>query len=251
MCPLVHHLALLITALQLCASGLVSVPECNVRSTVFLKHRSNFNAHCAVESYTWSTILKSADPLDAFDRPIGEVIGWLVPTTVFHSRYGDKQWFDATCMGTYDVKQTAYRAWCRACSVYHWGRIVHALPEAQRVYGAAKELHNERTRNTLYSTCLHKWWETQKGSILGVKPSILGVKPSIFLSAILGVKTSWVWLWLLLKKPLSWALSLTASSVVSNLSLLCLISLSLVLFFGLLWPGAVTVVSYSYWNQLV
>ena len=42
-----------------------------------------------------------------------------------------------------------------------------ARAEAQRVYGV------ERTRNTLkHSTCSHKWWETLKGSIFGVKPSI-------------------------------------------------------------------------------
>ena len=63
-----------------------SVPEYNVRSTVFLKHRTNY---CAVRSFTWRTILKSADPLDAFDRAIGEVIGRLVPTTVLRCRSGD------------------------------------------------------------------------------------------------------------------------------------------------------------------
>ena len=39
--------------------------------------------------------------------------------------------------------------------------------------GVARESHNERSRNTLkHSTSLHKWWETLKGSIFGVKPSI-------------------------------------------------------------------------------
>ena len=33
--------------------------------------------------------------------------------------------------------------------------------------------HNEHTRNNRkLSTCSHKWWETLKGSIFGVKPSI-------------------------------------------------------------------------------
>ena len=69
-----------------------SVPEYNVRSTVYLKHRTNRdNVHCAVKSFTWSAILRSTDPLNAFDRRIGEVIGKLVPTTVLHSRYGDSQ----------------------------------------------------------------------------------------------------------------------------------------------------------------
>ena len=43
-----------------------------------------------------------------------------------------------------------------------------------------------------------------------------------------------VWWWLLLIKSHSWALSLTASSVVSSLSLLCLVSLSLG---AILWPS--------------
>ena len=60
------------------------VPEYNFRSTVFLKHRINwYNVRCAVRSFTWSTILRSADPLNAFDPAICEVIGWYVPTTVF------------------------------------------------------------------------------------------------------------------------------------------------------------------------
>ena len=48
-----------------------------------------------------------------------------------------------------------------------------ARAEALRVYGAARESHNEPTRNTLkHSTCSHKWWETLKGTIFGVKLSI-------------------------------------------------------------------------------
>ena len=64
-----------------------SVLEYNIGSTVFLKHRTNLdNVCCTVRSFTWSTSLKSADPLDAFDRAIAEVIGRLVPTTVLCSR---------------------------------------------------------------------------------------------------------------------------------------------------------------------
>ena len=60
-----------------------SVPEYNIRSTVILRHRTNWdNIRCAVRSYSWSTILWSVDSINAFDRAIGEVIGTLVPTTV-------------------------------------------------------------------------------------------------------------------------------------------------------------------------
>ena len=75
-----------------------SVPEYNVRSTFFQMHRTNRDSvRGAVRSFTWSTILKSSDPLVAFDRAISEVIFRNVPTTVLHSRSGDKQWFDASC----------------------------------------------------------------------------------------------------------------------------------------------------------
>ena len=83
-----------------------SVLEYNVRSTVFRKHRTNWdNVHSAVRSFAWITILKLADPLDG-DRANCEVIGVV---TVLHGRSGDKQWFDASCRRAYDVKQTAYR----------------------------------------------------------------------------------------------------------------------------------------------
>ena len=48
-------------------------------------------------------------------------------------------------------------AWCRARSADHWGRFVLSRAEAKRVYGAARESHNERTRNTLkHCTYSHK-----------------------------------------------------------------------------------------------
>ena len=75
-----------------------SVLEFNIRSTVLLKHSTNWdNVCCAVRSFTWSTILMSADPLDSLSRAIGEVIGRLVSTTVLCNRSGDMQWFDASC----------------------------------------------------------------------------------------------------------------------------------------------------------
>ena len=87
---------------------------------VFLKHHTNLdNVRCAVRSFAWSTILKSADPLDPFDRAIGEDIDRLVPTTVLHCRSGDEQWVDASCRRAYDAKQPGYHAWCRALSADH------------------------------------------------------------------------------------------------------------------------------------
>ena len=38
---------------------------------------------------------------------------------------------------------------CRARNAEHWGQFVLPRAEAQRVYGAARESHNVRTRNIL------------------------------------------------------------------------------------------------------
>ena len=59
--------------------------------------------------------------------------------------------------------------------VQHIAQIIRVLAraKAQRIYGATSESHNKQTRNTLKnSTCSHKWWETLKGSIFGVKRTI-------------------------------------------------------------------------------
>ena len=69
--------------------------------------------------------------------------------------------------------------WCRARNADHWGRFVLARPEDQRVYCAARVSHNESISYTLkHSTCSHKWWETLKDSIFGVKPSIPALRGS-------------------------------------------------------------------------
>ena len=131
-----------------------SVLEYNARITVFLRHRTNWDTvSCTVRSFTWSTILRSADPLNGFDRAIGEVIGRFVPTTVLRSRSGDKQWFDANCWRAYDAKHTSYRAWCRTCSADHLGSICALLVVRRResmvLQGVALSAHQE------YSEALH------------------------------------------------------------------------------------------------
>ena len=150
-----------------------SVSEYNVRSTVFLKYRTNWDRILgAVWSFAWSTMLRSADPLVEFDRAIGEVTGMYVPTTVLHSRSGDKQWFDAR--RAHNAKQTAYSAWCRARNAEHWVNLCLLVlrPRGSMVLQKSQS-HNKRTRNTQkHFTSSHKWWETLKGSIFGVKPSI-------------------------------------------------------------------------------
>ena len=219
MCSLVLHWALLITALSvvcfwLCNQYRSITSEC----TVFLKHRTNWdNVCCALTSFTWSTILKPADPLDVFERAIGEVIGWLVPTTVLHSISWDDHWFHASCQRAYDAKQIAYNAWCRLRSANHWGWVVRAHAEAQRVYGAA---------GSHIMNALRILWSTPPVHISGgrhLKAQSLVWSHLFLLSGGSGV----VWWWLLLRKHHSWALSLTVSSVVSSSSHLCLVSLSI------------------------
>ena len=108
-----------------------------------------------------------------------------------------------------------------------------ARAEAQRVYGAARESHNERTRNTLkHSTCSHT---VSGGRHLKARSLVWSqdrAAPPPFL-LLMGLQVDW-W-WLLLRKRRSWDLSLTESSVVSSSSHLCLIFLSLG---AILWPSA-------------
>ena len=76
------------------------------------------------------------------EQLVRSLVGMFLPTTVLLSRSRDKQWFDASCWRAYDAKQTVYRAWCRARNAEHLGQFVLSRAEAQRVYGAARELHN-------------------------------------------------------------------------------------------------------------
>ena len=58
--------------------------------------------------------MRSADPISALNSAVSEVVSRFFPTTVVHSRSGDKHWFDSNCHRAYDAKQTAYRAWSRS-----------------------------------------------------------------------------------------------------------------------------------------
>ena len=77
--------------------------------------------------------MKSAEPLVAFDRAIGEVIGKYVPTIVLRSGSEGKQWFGASFQRAYHTKQHAYRAWCRVRNAEHLGQFVFGRAEAQSV----------------------------------------------------------------------------------------------------------------------
>ena len=58
-----------------------SVPEYNVRSTEFLKHPTNWDSVSgAVRSFTWNTILRSADPLvRSTELLVRAFIGMFIP----------------------------------------------------------------------------------------------------------------------------------------------------------------------------
>ena len=178
-----------------------SVPEYKVRSTAFLKYRTNWDSvRCAVRSFTWSTILKLAEPSVAFDRAISEVIARYVPTTALHSRSGDKQWFDASWVYGYIVLR-------------HRGYMV--------------------LQGSLIMNAPEKLWSTPPIHISGGRH--LKARALVWNLIFLLSGGPWlVWWWLLLRKPHFWALSLTANSVVSSLLLLCLVSLSLG---AILWPS--------------
>ena len=71
---------------QLCDAGWAICPGVQCHKYYF----TEASYQLVVLSFTWSTSLKSANPLDAFDQTICEVIGRLVPTTVLRSISGDK-----------------------------------------------------------------------------------------------------------------------------------------------------------------
>ena len=82
MFSLVLHCELLITALSVVCFGFHNLyRSINVRSTVFLKHRTNRdNVRCAVRSFAWPTILRSSDPLVVFDRAMmRSLVGMFLP----------------------------------------------------------------------------------------------------------------------------------------------------------------------------
>ena len=168
MCSLVLHFELPITALLVVYFVLSrqSVPKYNVRSTVILKHRSNWdNVRCAVSGFTWSTILKSADPLDTFDRAIGEVISRLVATIVCRSRSGDKQRFDASCRRLMMLSKLRIVPGVESAVQII---AVNLCSPVLRIRGSmllqGSQSHDEQTRDTRkHSTCSHKWWETLIG----------------------------------------------------------------------------------------
>ena len=196
-----------------------------ITSTVFLKHRSNWdNVRCAVRSFTWGTILKSADPLDAFDRAIGEDIGRLVPTTVLCSRSGDKEWFDSSCRELMMLSRLLIMPGVVYAVLIIWVDLCFLVLRPRESMVLQGNAHNERARNTLkHSTCSHKWWETLKGSIFGVKPFIPALRgPGGGLVVARAVKAS------LLGSQFDCKQCLSSSSP------LCLVSLSLG---SILWPS--------------
>ena len=91
-----------------------TMPDCYARSTVFLEHFTNWDSvHNEVKSFTWSTIFKSPDSLEAFTVLLVMSLVYSCSTTVSRCRSWDNKWFDASCGGAYDDKHTSYRAWWR------------------------------------------------------------------------------------------------------------------------------------------
>ena len=137
--------------------------------TVLLKHRTNWDsASGAVRSITWSTILKLADPIGAFDWAIGEVIGRLVPTTVLHCGSGDQKWFAA---GKHMMISRLHIVPGAEYAVQFIGVDLCFLmlrPKGSTVLqGSHIIMHQGYSK---HSTCSCKWWETLKDSTFGVKP---------------------------------------------------------------------------------
>ena len=87
--------------------------------------------------------MKAADPLVTFERAIGEVTGRYVPTTVLRSRSGDNNGLMPAARKLMMLNRLLIVP-CVQSNAEHWGQFVLARAEAQLVYGAARESHNER-----------------------------------------------------------------------------------------------------------
>ena len=117
--------------------------------------------------------MKSDDPLVAFDRAIGEVIGimFLPVFCVIDLE---------TCNGLMPaagelmmLNRLLIVPGAEHAMLNIWVNLCLLVLRPLRVYGAARESHAEHTRNILkHSTCSHKLQETLNSSIFGVKPSI-------------------------------------------------------------------------------
>ena len=151
-----------------------SVPEYNDRSTVFLKHRTNWDRdRCTDRSFTWSTILKAADPLVAF-RAISEVIlGMFLPL------------FFVVDLETSNGLMPAAPEFMMLNRLLIVPDVDHAMRNIGVNLGLlvlrhrwSMVLQGSRIMSTpgILRSTPPKWWETLKGSIFGVKPSILALR---------------------------------------------------------------------------
>ena len=52
-----------------------------------------------------------------FDREVSRIMERFVPMVTAKRRGGDAAWFDGDCRRAFELKQSAYRRWCRNRSV--------------------------------------------------------------------------------------------------------------------------------------
>ena len=116
--------------------------------------------------------MKSVDSLVAFDRDIGEVIGRYVPTTVLRSRSGDinglmpaagKLMMLNRLLIVPGVEHAMWNIGVNLC-------LLVLRPRGSMVLQGSRIMSTPCRTTLKHSTCLHKWWETLKGSIFIVKP---------------------------------------------------------------------------------
>lgn len=155
-----------------------SLPSYDVRRTVFLKNRVNWDrVREDVQDIAWSEIFKAQDPVSALNTAVSCIITRNVPTATLRFRSGDAPWFNADCRRVYDLKQTAYRAWTRGRTRELWLVYQRRRVEAEAVYDAAKSHHFNRSREAL--TCSgssHRWWATLKSALFGDSSSLPALK---------------------------------------------------------------------------
>ena len=73
-----------------------------------------------------------------FDREISRIMEIFVPMVTVRRRGGDVAWFDSDCGRAFELKQSAYRRWCRNRSDVNSDLFCQARGTANRLYSAAK-----------------------------------------------------------------------------------------------------------------
>lgn len=150
------------------------VPSYTITKEVYLKNRVNWNnVRDDVSRIQLGAILRSAEPMSAFNDQILSIIQRRVTVKRISYRFNDKAWFTVECKTARDAKQAAYRHWSHSRTRDSWNDYVQARSQAERTYHDAEREYLSSAKDKLLSaTDPHKWWSTLKSVVFGSSPTL-------------------------------------------------------------------------------